>query len=351
MWVHRTTTAAVVAFALTAGNVPAAELTELQFRQPSDTGNADARSLGTLIKVQGSGGLHQDALYLITQVGRRDSLFEAENQRSVDSPWRNDTWRYCSEFATKAAAGVYVGRNWDNQNVGSIIVSRYQPADGYTSISFARAIDMGYPLNLDLEQIKSTDLAQKLLLAPFYATDGINEHGLTVAVGGVREVKHDPNTNKPRVLVTYLIRKLLDQTRTVDEAVALTQQFVPFDLDSVSLNSHLIVADSTGRSVILEYDHDQWRTIYPDKSYQVLTNKVIYEATDTDLRSRCWRYKGISESLYAANGNIGWQGGLTILRDAAQQGTTWSVVYSPSQMDLHFTVYQEWDVVYHLRVQ
>lgn len=325
-------------------------ITELSFNEPPGTGSDAARTLETLVKVQGRGGLCQDALYLITHAGNRDSLFEAENRRSLDSPWRNDTWRFCSEFATKTTTDVFMGRNWDNQNVGSIVVSLYHPPDGYASVSFARAIDMGYPLNVDLEQIKSADLANKLLLAPFFATDGINEHGLSVAVGGVREVKHDANNGKPRVFITYLIRKILDQNKTVDEAVTLARQYVPFDLDSASLNGHLIVADSTGRSVILEYDHDQWRTIYSDKPFQVLTNKVIYDAGDADLRERCWRYKGISETLDSTGGNIQWQDGLTILRDAAQQGTTWSVLYSPTRKDLHLSVYQKWDTVYHLSI-
>ena len=41
---------------------------------------------------------------------------------------------------------------------------------------------------------------------------------------------------------------------------------------------------------------------------------------------------------------------MTILRNAAQQGTTWSVVYSPTQKDLHFSVYQKWDTIYHSRI-
>jgi hypothetical protein len=39
---------------------------------------------------------------------------------------------------------------------------------------------------------------------------------------------------------------------------------------------------------------------------------------------------------------------MQMLRDAAQSGTTWSVVYSPTSKDVYFSVYQSWDKIYHL---
>jgi hypothetical protein len=311
------------------------EVIELTFGQPPVSGSDTSRTLQSLLKVQGTGGLNQDALYLMTHVGDRGDIFQKENQNAIDHPWRNDTWRYCSIFSVTAGTSVLMGRNWDNQNVGSIIVSLYHPPKGYSSISFSRAIDMAYPLNLDLEQLKSSELGNKLLLAPFYATDGINEHGLAVAVSGVKETTHQPADDARLVFVTFLMRKILDQTKTIEEAVNLVETFVPFDLDRTSLNSHFLVADSSGRSVILEYDQDRWRTIYADKPYQVLTNKPISNVPDANLKEQCWRYQSISETLETTQGNVDWNAGLNILLDAAQQGTTWSVVY-------------QWDVIYHV---
>lgn len=322
-------------------------LSYLQFSEPPASESDAARTLESLVKVQGSGGLYQDGLYLITHYGDRDSLFKAENQKTIDNPWVFDTWRYCSVFSKRTNETVIMGRNWDNQNVGSIIVSLYLPPDGYPSISFCRAIDMGFPLNLDLEEIKSSDLGSKLLLAPFYATDGINEKGLTVAVAGVRQTQHQTVGDRKLVFVTFLVRKLLDGARNVDEAVELVENFVPFDLDKNCLNTHFYIADSSGRSVVLEYAGDEWRKIYTDKSWQVLTNKSIFEVLEADLREKCWRYKGISESLEAV-ARIDWKDGMRILRDSSQQGTTWSVVYAPTSAELFFSVYQKWEKVYHL---
>ncbi|UCE24663.1 MAG: linear amide C-N hydrolase [Candidatus Zixiibacteriota bacterium] len=326
------------------------KITELNFNQPSPSDSDMSWTLQSLVKVQGAGGLYPDGLYLMTHFGDREEMFKAENQSAIDNPWKDDTWRYCSVFSKAAGDSVIMGRNWDNQNVGSIIVSLYHPTDGYSSISFARAIDMGFPLNLDLEKIKSSELGGKLLLAPFYATDGINERGLAVAVAGVKQTTHNPGSDKEPVFVTFLVRKILDRASNIEEAVSLVEDFIPFDLDKNSLNTHFLVADSSGRSVILEYAQDQWRTVYPDKSWQVLTNKPVYNVPDTDLRDKCWRYRSISETLENAETAVDWETGMKILQDVTQKGTTWSVVYSTPTRELFFSVYQTWDVIYKLRI-
>jgi hypothetical protein len=325
------------------------EITNLKFGQPPVSGSDTSRTLESLVKVQGTGGLYQDGLYLMTHFGDREDLFQKENQNAIDNPWTDNTWRYCSVFSTTTENSVIMGRNWDNQNVGSIIVSLYHPPGEYSSISFSRAIDMGFPFNMDLEQIKSSELGSKLLLAPFYAMDGINEHGLTISVAAIRQTTHEPKGDKELVFVTFLIRKILDQTKNVDEAVNLVEKFMPFDLDRNSLNTHFCIADSSGRSVILEYVQDQWRRVYGDKSWQVLTTKPIYNVPDSTLRDQCWRYRSISATLDKTKGNVDWKASMKILQEAAQKSTTWSAVYSATTKELYFSVYQEWNTIYHLR--
>ncbi|MFC1683332.1 linear amide C-N hydrolase [Candidatus Zixiibacteriota bacterium] len=284
----------------------------------------------------------------MTHFGDREDIFQKENQKFIDHPYINETWRHCSVFSTTAESTVILGRNWDNQTVGSIIISLYQPPKGYSSISFCRSIDLGFG-HKDLEKYKSSVFGSKLLLAPFYATDGINEHGLTVAIAGLRQTTHQPKDDRQLVFVTFLIRKILDQAKNIEEAVHLVEKFIPFDLDKNSFNGHFIVADASGRSVILEYDQDQWIKIYGDKSWQVLTTKPIYNVSDADLRDQCWRYRSISETLQETNGNVDWTGGMKILQDVTQKGTTWSVIYSPTTKDLYFSIYQNWDKIYHLK--
>ncbi|MEW6363457.1 MAG: carcinine hydrolase/isopenicillin-N N-acyltransferase family protein [Acidobacteriota bacterium] len=324
------------------------EIVEVRFQQPPRSMSDEARTQQSIVKVQGTGGMCQDGLYLITHFGDREELFRKENQKALDTPMIQQTWRFCSVFSAGTEHCPIIGRNWDNQNVGSIIVSFYQPPNGYSSISFTRAIDIGFPLNVDLEQVKGSEMGNRLLLAPFYAMDGINEHGLTVAVAGVRPTTHAPRANKQLVFTTFLIRMILDRTRSVEEAVAFINDFIPFDLDRNSFNAHFLVADASGRSVILEHEQDQWRIVRPQRSWQVLTTKPVFGVPDASLREQCWRFRTISEALDKTRGNADRSAGMKLLQEVAQKGTTWSVVYAPKTLDLHFSVYQKWDVLYHL---
>jgi hypothetical protein len=325
------------------------EIIDLKFEQPPVSDSDTSRTLLSLVKVQGTGQFCEDGLYLMTHFGDREDIFQEENQEMIDNPLINKTWRHCSLFSSADESSVVMGRNWDNQNVGSIIISLYQPPNGYASISFARSISLGFG-HKDLEQHKSSIFGSKLLLAPFYAFDGINEHGLAVGVAAVKQTTVKPESGKELVFITFLIRKILDQTKNIDEAVNLVEKYIPFDVDKNSLSSHIFIVDASGGSVILEYAEDQWKRIYGDKSWQVLTTKPIYNVSDSNLREKCWRYRSISETIEKMEGNVDWKAGMNIMQDVTQKGTTWSVVYSLTTRELYFSVYQDWDKIYHIRM-
>ena len=334
-------------------SVPAAaqdKPVELQFAPGPAAGTDAARTLQSLVKVRDIGEQYATGgLYLLTHYGDRNELFEKENQKTMDHAWINDTWRFCSAFCAAGGPGAVMGRNWDNQNVGSIILNLTRPTGGYASVSFSRAIDLGFPLNMDLEQIRESPWGERLLLAPFYVMGGINEHGLAVENPGVRQAAVKPMSGREFVFQTYLIRKILDGAKTIEEAVGIAEKHVAFDLDTNSLNAHLFIADASGRSVVLEYEQDQWRKVYREKSWQALSNKPVYNVPDEALRTKCWRYKGMADALEKADGRIGWPAGMQILRNVSQKSTTWSVVYLLPAKELYFSVYQNWASVYHLK--
>ncbi len=347
---HRTLWAGALLLFLSGYLLAEERVIELDFKSVPDSASGSSSTLASLLKVRDIGEKYATGgLYLITHRGDFDSLFNKANQNAVDHPMINESWRYCSVFASSTDSSPLMGRNWDNQNVGSIIVSLCLPAKGHASVSFSRAIDMGFPLNVDLADFSSTDLGRNLLLAPFHAMDGMNEYGLAVAVAGVRQTEVRPQSGRKLVFVPYLIRKLLNEASNVQEAAALVQDCIPFDLDKNSLNSHLLVADSSGRSVIFEYCEDQWRFIYGDGPWQVLTNKPVFRVPDSLLRETCWRYRSLSENLASRHSSLEWRASLDLLKEVQQKGTTWSVVYSTRTQELHFSIYQDWSVTYRLR--
>ncbi len=323
---------------------------DVAFPAPPAEGTDRERTLKSVMKIRDVNETYATGgLYLITQTGDREALFEKENEKLLRHPWIGQPWRFCTIYATKNGDSEVVARNWDNQNVGSVVVSRYQPAGGYASVSFTRAIDLGFPCNVRLDEMAATPFGESLLLAPFYAYDGINEKGLFAGVTGVSQVTTSPKPGTRKVFDGYLVRKILDRCRTVGEALELVAGFVPFDLDDHSVNAHFLVADASGRSVVLEYSGNAWRTTRPAGSWQVLTNKVVSGVPDAVLREKCWRYKTASEELEARGGKLDGEGGMRILRDVSQKGTTWSVVYRPAAAEVLFSVYQDWDRVYRLR--
>jgi hypothetical protein len=323
---------------------PAREgITELEFGA-SQVSDLDVfRTMKSLVKVS-------DGLYLMTHHGDCEELFQRENQALIDHPFINDRSRHCSVFSAATEDSVLMGRNWDNENVGSIIVTLYNPPRGYSSISFSRSIELGFGKGIDLEQIGSPEIGRRLLLTPFYATDGINEHGLAVAVAGDQESTVKSKKDKGLIFISFLIRKILDQTKNIEEAVRLAEGYVPFLLDKDTLVAHLLIVDSSGRSVVLEYVEDEWRTTFGEKPWQVMSTKRIFNVSDAEMREKCRRFAKMSETLEKTEGDMGWEACMSILQDVSQKGTTWSVVYSPTAKDLHFSVYQKWDDIYHLRL-
>lgn len=284
----------------------------------------------------------------MTHFGDLEELFQKENRKAIDHPMIEQTWRFCTVFSAGSDRGIMTGRNWDNQNVGSIIVSYYKPKKGYASVSFSRAIDLGFPLNIRLDEMAKSPFRKKLLPALFYTYDGVNENGLCVAVSGIKTVKIEQKEGKESVFIGFLVRKLLDRTRSVEEAIQLAEKYIPFDLDKNSLSCHLLISDHSGRSVILEYHKNGWEKIFSKKKWQVMTNKVIFNTSEATLNKKCWRYKTADSFLKKKAGKISWREGMNLLKDVSQKGTTWSVIYT-SYNELYFSVYQTWDKIYHLK--
>lgn len=161
----------------------------------------------------------------------------------------------CSSFTGVDTNGVrYFGRNYDFSTTTSMIV-RTNPDNGrLASIS---SVDLQF---LGIKDGTSLDgLMQKLicLAAPYAPIDGINEAGVACGIymsyQGPEDavVATDQSTDKPDLTSTTMLRLILDYASSVEEAVELVKQY---DLhDSANTSFHYMVADSTGRSAILEW--------------------------------------------------------------------------------------------------
>ena len=188
----------------------------------------------------------------------------------------------CSSFTCVDASGNrYFGRNYDFSTSTAMIV-RTTPGKGrYASIS---SVDLQFLGIKDGAPIDS--MMQKLicLAATYVPLDGINEAGVSCGIymsyqgpeGGV--VATNQNTDKPDLTSTTILRMILDYAGSVDEAVALVEQY---DLhDSANTSFHYMIADSTGKSAILEWVAESDAT---DKDGAKRTLKVYYNNNDSAL--------------------------------------------------------------------
>lgn len=178
----------------------------------------------------------------------------------------------CSTIAVQSPDGQFLfGRNFDWNTCDAMVVESH-PENGYASLSTvnmdfitqnAGSGVVGMALNLD--EVKT--------LAALYAPlDGMNEAGLAVSVNMIQDSADiEQDTDKPDITTTTAIRLLLDKAASVDEALELLGQY---DLHgSMGMMVHFAIADSTGRSVAVEYvDNEMIVTETP-----VLTNFYLAE--------------------------------------------------------------------------
>lgn len=178
----------------------------------------------------------------------------------------------CSTIAVQSPDGdALFGRNFDWENCEAMVVESH-PENGYASLS---TVNMDFitqnvgggmvGMALNLDEVKT--------LAALYAPlDGMNEASLAVSVNMIRDsAAIEQNTDKPDITTTTAIRLLLDQAGNVEEALELLGQY---DLHgSMGMMIHFAIADSTGRSVAVEYvDNEMIVTETP-----VLTNFYLAE--------------------------------------------------------------------------
>lgn len=229
---------------------------------------------------------------------------------SVPEPPTNSTLSFlpgCSAFAVPDPQGnsYQMGRNYDFLHRVKIsgtdqyayvpisaFVVRTAPVGKKKSISFVDGLNFGYyqgACNND-----TTDLSL-LIGLPYAALDGINEDGFAIGVLSLNEAPTmQDNPTKKNINTTVAIRLLLDNASTVDEAIALLDQYNMrmFNTDDKH-NYHYLMADAKGDYAIVEYTRNP--------SEQFPTRMEVLRHNDT---LRCVTNFYVSPTM--AGTNDGW---------------------------------------------
>ncbi|GAA3030307.1 hypothetical protein GCM10017559_66230 [Streptosporangium longisporum] len=243
-----------------------------------------------------------------------------------------DGWA-CSLFALAGDRPLF-GRNFDWDPNPALIVHA-DPPDGYASVSVVDLFHLiGGSDPPDLTAAPDRRRMAHAVLAPF---DGVNEKGLAIGMatapeGGLPE----PSPDRPDIGSVRVIRMMLDEAATVDEAVAIMRRH---DVDfTIGPQVHYLIADATGRSVVVEYARGRLNVI----DDRMLTNFTM-TGTSAAQRRADGRYGTLARGLPAARD---WRDAMGLLRQVAQTHTRWSVVYDLTDATARVVTGQRWQRVH-----
>jgi hypothetical protein len=159
------------------------------------------------------------------------------------------------------------------------------------------------------------------------ALSGMNEHGLTLASMEVTRGRRPP-TAMPYML---LYRTVLEQCRTVEEAVALLEK------TPRQTANNLMLMDATGDRAVVEIT-PQNITVRRADDGQALASTNHHRGDDAQTRGRCFRYDTLMSTSGTNFGRIGVPG-LQAMLHAVQQGddTIQSMIFEPANRVMYLS--------------
>lgn len=288
----------------------------------------------------------------------------------------------CSSVTLQTADGDRLfGRNYDFDKTNTCIVFTEATGGRHATISTVDLQFLGIDENVGIKGVmdKITCLA-----APYAPLDGINDAGVSCGIymtyqGGEKTVSTNQDTDKPDITSTTMLRMILDYADDVDEAVELVKKY---DLhDSANTSYHYMVADSTGRSAILEWvpaegtdttdndgskrelvvhynDDDSYIGVVEAASeYQWVTNFILnpgyYSGVDESEKKGFDRYSRLAVEVIKTGGIVADEKqGMALLSTVGRRGwnnddsnsiTVHSAIYNLTDKSVYWVSNENWD--------
>lgn len=278
-------------------------------------------------------------LYTMHYYGSNESSsFYLDDRTELTGTNLSPTWA-CSLFAAMGGADKFYGRNFDWVDSPALLLFNH-PTNGYASVSMVDLAYLGFGDKVNELIELPLDQRQALLEAPTLPFDGMNERGLVVGMAAVPASNVPPDPNKETIDSLLVIRKMLDQAGTVDEAVAILQRY---NIDWGSGPAlHYLIADRSGRAVLIEFYQGKIQIIPNDKPWHLATNFLLSSVTGS-AKGQCTRYDKIDQRLSTTEGKINAQDALSLLGDVSQANTQWSIVYGMSTGEVSVTMGRQHD--------
>lgn len=215
------------------------------------------------------------AVQKVERLDDKGALYYAEYIGDYDNPIIGAPFQLmrgagCSAFMTQTEEGeIITARNYDlahrdqkGNPTGLNVILRMAPKGKYRSINVADAawismLGVDYYMGaLDDGKTNSIYLA----FLPYLCMDGINEKGLSASILAL-DLKEgetyvaQKESGKKTVTQPQILRLILDQCATVEEAISLAEQYNIWNL--IDSDYHLFITDAMGKSVVLEWRYNK----------------------------------------------------------------------------------------------
>ncbi|KAA3656766.1 MAG: linear amide C-N hydrolase [Calditrichaeota bacterium] len=226
----------------------------------------------------------------------------------------------CTCFSAFGGENRWLGRNYDWPEPSTYFLVFTDPPDGYASVSTVDLTFFAY------DHTESPDYPVNqttLRTLPFFPFDGINEAGVAIGMNAVPEARAPMQPDKVTIGELQLIRLVLDYAASTEEAVALIKQY---NIRMEEPPIHYLIADSSGRSVIVEFNGGEMEIIENTAPWQVTTNFVI-SGLQNWQEAPCWRYTTTYQSLQESEGVLQENTAFYLLQKASVPTTRWSTVF------------------------
>ncbi|MGD8793757.1 MAG: C45 family autoproteolytic acyltransferase/hydrolase [Anaerolineae bacterium] len=167
------------------------------------------------------------------------------------------------------------------------------------------------------------------------AADGLNSQGLALGFASVRNAGYELPTG-PALVSGLAYRLILETCSNVEEAIALLRG-APITFINPSpdeLITHLLLADRSGESVVVEFLPEGIVVSRSDAAYQVMTNSLWAGPGD---QPDCPRYQKAVEGLEEARGRID-RGRLMAVMSSIHGSTLWTSLYDLEELSLVLTL-------------
>ena len=251
----------------------------------------------------------------------------------------------CSCFAIhNTENGTIFGRNFDWDRDPALLLFT-NPTNGYASVSM---VDISY-LGFTRHETPSREDLLRLLDAPHWPFDGMNEYGLTAGLMAVPHGEGGNDPNKTTISSLQAIRLILDYAKNVPEAISLLQnRNIDF---SGGPAVHYLIADRDGHSVVVEFIDNKMHMISNKESFQVSTNFLITNNLSSGANTSCWRYNHAYQQLEKTDGNITMNSAMSLLEDISQSNTLWTTVYNPGNGIIRIVMNRKYHEVHQLQLK